>query len=103
MAKGPNPLHRIRLVFSHSSTALKCIVLVAIVLSTMALLALRLAILDAKEKTEAMRHEAAALEKENAQLEQTISDLGTVQSVKDLAGRLLGLVDPDTVIFLPEQ
>ena len=103
MAAGPNPTSRIRLVVRHSSTALKCIVLIAIVLSTMALLALRLAILDAKEKTEALRHEAAALITENSQLEKTISELGTVQSVKDLAGRLLGLVDPDTVIFLPEQ
>lgn len=103
MATGPNPFKRIRLVFSHSSTALKCIVLIAIVLSTMALLALRLAILDARKKTDAMRHEAAALKSENSQLEKTIAELGTVQSVKDLAGRLLGLVDPDTVIFLPEQ
>ena len=103
MAAGSKPRGRIRLVFSRSSTLLKCIVLVAIILSTMALLTLRLAILDAKEKTNAMRNEAAALEKENSQLEKSLADLGTVQSVKELAGKLLGLVDPDTVIFLPEQ
>ena len=103
MAAESKPRCRIRLVFSRSSTLLKCIVLVAIILSTMALLTLRLAILDAKGKTNAMRNEAAALEKENSQLEKSLSDLGTVQSVKELAGKLLGLVDPDTVIFLPEQ
>lgn len=102
MAAGRNPQKRFRLVFTHSSTALKCLVLATIVLSTTALLALRLAILDAKAKTEAKRSEAAALEQENSQLEKTLEELGTVQSVKDLAGRLLGLVDPDTVIFLPE-
>lgn len=103
MAADRKPLSRIRLVYGHSSTLVKCVVLAAIVLSTLALLTLRFAILDAREKTEARRSEAAALEKENSQLERSIAELGTVQSVKDLAGKLLGLVDPDTVIFLPEQ
>ena len=103
MASGRNPLSRIRLVFRHSSNLLKIVVIAAIVLSTMALLTLRLAILDARKQTDARRNEAAALEQENDQLEKTISDLGTVQSIKELAGKLLGLVDPDTVIFMPEQ
>ena len=40
---------------------------------------------------------------ENNELEDTISNMGTLQGIKDLAGKLLGLVDPDTVIILPEQ
>ena len=51
--------------------------------------------------------QVADIEAEMARLaeaqEKSIAQLGTVQSVKDLAGKLLGLVDPDTVIFLPEQ
>lgn len=103
MAAGRNPLRRIRLVYGRSSPLVKCVVLTAIVLSTLTLLTLRFAILDVKEKAENMREEAAALEQENSALEKSIAALGTVQSVKDLAGKLLGLVDPDTVIFLPEQ
>ena len=103
MAAGHNPLRRIRLVYRRSSTLLKCVVLAAIVLCSAVLLTLRFAILDTKEKANDRRNEAAALEKENNALEKSISELGTVQSVTDLAGKLLGLVDPDTVIFLPEQ
>ncbi len=103
MAASRNPFHRIRLVYGRSSALLKGIVLATIIVSTLALLTLRLAILDTKAKTEAQRNEAAALEQENQELEDSIAELGTVQSIKDLAGKLLGLVDPDSVIFLPEQ
>lgn len=100
---GHNPLTRIRLVFSRSSTTVKCVVLAALVLSTLALLVLRYALLETKQQLEDKRNEAAALEQDNRELSRAISQLGTVQSVEDLAGKLLGLVDPDTVIFLPEE
>lgn len=103
MAAGKNPFTRIRLVCKPSSTAVKCIILAALVLSTAALLMLRGAISDAKQQEEAMRQEAIRLEQQNRDLGEDIAQLGTVQSVKDLAARYFGLVDPDTVIFLPEQ
>lgn len=103
MAKDGNPFSHIRLVYRRSSTLVKCVVLTAVVLSTIALLALRGAILDAKEKEDALRNEAAAIEQENDSINQSIAELGTVESIKKLAGKLLGLVDPDTVIFLPED
>ena len=100
---GPNPLARIRLVFSRSSTTVKWVVLAALVLSTLALMVLRFALLETKDRLENKRNEAAALEQDNRELSRAISQLGTVQSVEDLAGKLLGLVDPDTIIFLPEE
>ena len=103
MASKPNPLSRIRLVIGRSSLLLKCIVLTTIVLCTAALLVIRATIAETKAQKEAQRAEAAALEKENNELEDTISNMGTLQGIKDLAGKLLGLVDPDTVIILPEQ
>lgn len=103
MAKNRNPFSRIRLVCRRSSPLTKCVVLTAIILSAIALLALRGAILETKEKEAALKNEAAMLEKENDSLLDRIAELGTVQSIKDLAGKLLGLVDPDTVIFLPEE
>ena len=103
MAKKPNIFSRVRLVYRRSTPLTKCVVLTAIVLSTIALLALRGAILETKEKEAQLQNEVATLEKENKSLLDRISELGTVQSIKDLAGKLLGLVDPDTVIFLPEE
>ncbi len=103
MAKGSKPFSHIRLVYQRSSTLVKCVVLTAVVLSTVTLLTLRGAIVSAKEKEAALKNEAAALEQENDSIHQDIKELGTVESIKKLAGKLLGLVDPDTVIFLPEE
>lgn len=103
MAAGHNPFQRIRLVYRRSSTLVKCAALAALVICIVALLTLRYAIQEAKDRVEEARKDAAVLEQENQDLQESISNLGTVQSVVDLAGKLLGLVDPDTVIFLPEQ
>ena len=103
MAASENPLRRIRLVYRRSSNALKIVVIAALVLGTMTLLILQAAILGAEGKAEELRQQAAALEQENKKLEKSISQLGTVQSVTELAEELLGLVDPDTVIFQPES
>jgi cell division protein FtsB len=102
MAAGENPLRRIRLVYRRSSNTLKIVVIAALVLGTLSLLMLRGAILRMEQKAEELRQQAAVLEQENKKLEESISQLGTVQSVTDLAEQLLGLVDPDTVIFSPE-
>lgn len=101
MAAGKKP--RFRLVYRRSSTLLKCIILAMILIGTLALVALRGKLLQAKNEANDLRHEAGTLEYENKELERSLSQLGTVQSVKELATRLLGLVDPDTVIFEPEQ
>ena len=103
MAASENPLRRIRLVYRRSSNALKIVVIAALVLGTMTLLILQAAILGTEGKTEDLRQQAAVLEQENNKLEKSISQLGTVQSVTELAEDLLGLVDPDTVIFQPES
>ena len=103
MAAGRNPFRRIRLVYRHSSTLVKCVVLAAVLLSTLALLTLRHAILETRRQAEDLRNQAALIEQENKDLSQSIAQLGTVQSVTELAGKLLGLVDPDTVIFEPEH
>ena len=102
MAAKQNPLSRIRLVYRRSPTILKCMLLGMLLVGTLALMALRFSLLEAKQKAEDLRAQAAVLEQENQELERSISQLGTVQSVTELAGKLLGLVDPDTVIFQPK-
>ena len=101
MAGRSNPFGRIRLVYRRSSTLLKCVVLTAIVLSTVAILTLRSSIGQEQAKAEALRTQAAGLEQANGQLQQDIDQLGTVQGIKDIAGEKLGLVDPDTIFFTP--
>ena len=103
MAAGVNPFRRIRLVYRRSSTVVKCMVIAALVAGTVALLILRGAIVQTRKQKEDLRQQAAQLEQANKDLEYSISQMGTVQSVTELAERLLGLVDPDTVIFQPEQ
>ena len=103
MAPKQNPLSRIRLVYRRSPTLLKCVLLGMLLVGTLALMVLRFSLQETKNRTEALREQAAILEQENRELERSISQLGTVQSVTELAGKLLGLVDPDTVIFHPEQ
>jgi len=101
MAERSNPFGRIRLVYRRSSTLLKCAVLTAIVLSTVAMVTLRTSIRQEQEKSEALRTQAAGLEQANSQLHEDIDQLGTVQGIKDIANEKLGLVDPDAIFFTP--
>ena len=90
-------------MFRRSPTTLKILLLVALLASTVTLLTLRFALLDEKDKAEALRQQAVALEQENKKLEHTNALLGTVQGVRELAVELLGLVDPNTIIFEPVE
>lgn len=102
MAKLRKFLSRIRLVYRRSSPLTKCVVLAAILLSTVTVITLGAVRREAQAQTEALRQEAAVLEQENQELRDSISILGTVESVKQIAKDVLGLVDPDTVIFETE-
>ena len=99
MANRFKPFSRIRLVYRRSSLLLKCVVLVAILLSTAALLTIRYSIRSSQQELEQLRNQAARLEQENQQLDQQTSELGTVDSIKQIAQEELDLVDPDAIIF----
>ena len=94
---------QVRLVFQRTTPLVKVLIIGMVVICTVALLALGIGISKAKASLEADRKAAAALEQENAVLEEDIEDLGTIRSIKDLARRFLGLFDPDTIIFSPED
>ncbi len=98
-----NPFRRIRLVYRRSSTLLKCVVLTAIVLSAAVLVTLRFIIQDFQAYQQQLAQQAAQLEQKNRLLTQNIAELGTVESVKRIAREELGLVDPDTEFFIPEE
>lgn len=92
---------RFRLIYRHSSTLVKCVVLAAIVLSTAALMILRVSIQTQQNQQQELQGQAAQLEKDNRILTQYIAELGTVKSVKRIATQELGLVDPDSQFFTP--
>ena len=98
---GKNPLSHIRLIYRRSSTLVKCAVLSAIVLSTAALIVLRISIQSAKGQQAELQQQAAQLEQENRALTRQIAELGTVESIKRIATLELGLVDPNSQFFTP--
>lgn len=98
-----NPFRKIRLVYRRSSLLVKCVVLTAILLSMVALITLRMTVVEAQARTEELRQQAAVLEQENEQLEQNIAILDTVEGIRHIATELLGLVDPNTLFLQPES
>ena len=103
MADKKSIFSRIRLKYRHSSPLLKCIVLAAIVLSTICLMVIRSAILETEARTNALRQEAAQLTQENQQIEEDTQELGTVQSIIKIVMEKLGLMLPDSIRFLPND
>ena len=94
---------KVRLVFQKSSPWLKIAIIALVLVCTITLVALTIGIGISKANTEAMRQEALELEQDNDRLSQEVKEFGTIQSIKRLAEKLLGLVDPDTVFFTPED
>ena len=101
MGERKNPFRNVKIVLRPSSPWLKILVILVIVLSMAALVALSWVRSSINAKTEDLRQQAAELEYENEVLEDKIGDLGSVQSVQDIAEEELGLVNPDTVIIDP--
>ena len=103
MGKLINKLRRIRLVYRRSSTLTKTVVLSAIALSMVALLTLNLTISATQRKTRELAEQAAQLEQENNNLGDKIDNLGSADSVEEIARDEHGLVKPGTVIIQPEE
>lgn len=94
---------KVKIVFRSSSRLLKLVVTVLIVFSVAALLALAWVRGGIDGQIQKLKEEAAAMEQENQELQDKIDDLGSVQSVQDIAREELGLVDPDTIVIQPEE
>ena len=103
MEKIINYLRRVKLVVRKSRPVTKVVALCAVVLSTVALLTLQNAILTSRENTAALMEQAGKLQQQNQELEERIDGLDTEEGIRDIAEQELGLVDPDTVIIVPEQ
>ena len=99
MEKQTEQAPKVKVVVRRSPPLLKIVLILLIVFSMAALIALGWVRGSIQAQTGDLRDEAAALEQENSDLNEKIGDLGSVQSVKDIAEEELGLVDPNTVII----
>ena len=94
-----NPFHRIRLVYGRSPLLLKILVLVTILATAAALLALRGTMLGYQQQSQALQSQAIALQQENAELTERIAELGTEAGIRRIAIEELDLMDPSSKLF----
>ena len=99
----PNPFQRIRLVYRRSPLLLKILVLVTILVSAAALLALQIAVSNYQQQSQVLQSQAAQLQQKNEELTQHIAELGTKASIRRIATEELGLVDPNALFFTPGE
>ena len=99
----PPLFQRIRLVYRRSSLLLKVLVLVTILASAAALLALRGLMLGYQQQRQALQSQALQLQQENAELTEHIAELGTEDSIRRIAMEELGLMDPNAQFFNPGE
>ena len=102
MAK-QSPFHRIQLVYRRSSLFVKILVLVTILVSAAALIALRTAMIGYQQQSQVLQHQAADLQEKNAQLNTYIAELGTKASIQRIAIEELDLVNPGALFFDPGE
>ena len=101
MAKLKNPFRGLKVEYSRSHPLTKVVVIVLIVLSMAALIALGWSQADMRRQIEQMRREVAQLESENQDLREKIEQLDSVEGVENIAQEELGLVDPNTIVIDP--
>ena len=92
-------LSRFQLQYRRTSALNKVAIAAAIMLSSITLLSLRLVQWEAEDQLVSLHQQAAALEQSNNDLRRDIDELGTADSIRKIARKELGLVDPDTIIF----
>ena len=87
-----------RFVFQSSPLVLKFALLVTILVAVVSLSVLGGYLASMHAQTEDLRHYAGELEQQINQLQDKLDKLGTVDSVTDIAGDELGMVDKDSTV-----
>ena len=103
MAERANPFRNIRFIVRPGPRKLKILLAALILACAAALVALGMVQHRIQQQTQAVLDQAAALEQENAELEEKKENLGSSSSIKEIAKDELGLVDPDTIILDPNS
>ena len=99
MAKKSTQSKYVKVEVRPASHILKIILILLILFSIVALIALRWVHNGILTQIEELKDEASGLEYANEVLDQKTEELGSVQSIQDIAKEELGLVDPDTILI----
>ena len=102
MAKKSTPQKTVKVEVRPASNILKILLILLILFSIVALISLRWVHTGILNQIDALKEEASGLEYANEVLEQKTEELGSVQSIQEIAKEELGLVDPDTILIDPE-
>lgn len=102
MAQKNTPPKNVKVEVRPASNILKIILILLILFSIVALVALRWVHNGILAQIDELKDEASGLEYANAELDRKKEEIGSVQSIQDIAKEELGLVDPDTIIIDPE-
>ena len=102
MAEKSTPPKQVKVEVRPASNILKIILILLILFSIVAQIALRWVHNGIMTQIDELKDEASGLEYANEVLEQKTEELGSVQSIQDIAKEELGLVDPDTILIDPE-
>ena len=103
MAERKESLRKIRFIVRPAPRKMKIIFVVLILMCIAALAALGTIRSLIDRETQAVLDQAAVLEQENEDLSQKTEELGSSNSIRDIAREELDLVDPDTIIIEPKS
>ncbi len=99
MAEKQTPQKTVKVEVRPASNILKIILILLILFSVVALIALRWVHNGILTQIDGLKQEASGLEHANDVLDQKTEELGSVQSIQDIAKEELGLIDPNTIII----
>ena len=102
MANKNSPPKQVKVEVRPASNILKILLIVLIIFSIVALAALSWVHSGILSEIDELKQEASGLEHANSELERKTEELGSVQSIQDIAKEELGLVDPDTILIEPD-
>ena len=102
MAQKSTPPKKVKVEVRPASNILKIILTILILFSIVALIALRWVHNGILTQIDDLKDEASELEHANEVLDQKTQELGSVQSIRDIAQEELGLVDPNIIVIDPE-
>ena len=102
MADFEKIISRIRLVKQRSGKLTIIAIVTAIVLSMGALTVLHFSAKEMRKRTEDLRDKAAYLTAENAELQEDIEQVDSIQGIVEIAEEELGLVQPGAVFYQTE-
>ena len=103
MGERKNPFRNIKVILRPSTPKLRLAVIALIVFSMAAVITLGVVCRNIQSGTQAILEEAAALEEENADLQDRIDNIDSAQVIEKIAEEELDLVDPHTVIINPDS